>query len=225
MIRFERRQAGDWTEFWAMGADPVLAGALERLWWRRGDGGWVKRLRSPDPAQAARAFANLPRVFEAMLRQLVETDPVPWEDALAGVCQRFESSRVDWWLSGSAALAVRGAPLTPHDLDLIVAGGDAVMVGDLLIDGLIEPVCRGEWELSEWWGRAFVHARVEWAGGITAACDEPDVTDFGFAAERALQAVRWRDWDIKVPPLHLQRAVNVRRGLTGRVAMIDQLLG
>lgn len=63
MIRFERREAGDRTEFWAFGVDRSLDAALERLWWRQGDGGWVKHLRSPDPAQAARAFANLPDVY------------------------------------------------------------------------------------------------------------------------------------------------------------------
>jgi hypothetical protein len=223
VIRFECRQDGDLTEFWALGADPSFDRALGQLWWRQGDGGWFKQLRGPDPAQAARAFANLPEVFEPMLRQLTEADPMPWPDALAAVCQRLGSGRVDWWLCGSAALAVRGAPLIPHDLDLVVAAADSVRVGDLLVDGLIEPPARGEWDLSEWWGRAFVHGRVEWVGGITAACDEPDTSDFGLTAEGALDTVRWRDWDIRVPPLHLQRAVSLRRGLTDRVAMIDQL--
>jgi hypothetical protein len=79
--------------------------------------------------------------------------------------------------------------------------------------------------LSQWWGRAFVHARIEWAGGVTSAADEPEITDFGMAATAALQVVRWRDWDIRVPPLALQRAVSVRRGLPGRVALIDNLAG
>jgi hypothetical protein len=29
--------------------------------------------------------------------------------------------------------------------------------GELLADGLIEPVSLGEWEISSWWGRAFLH--------------------------------------------------------------------
>ena len=93
----------------------------------------------------------------------------------------------------------------------------------MLADGILEPVAAAEWPLSIWWGRAFLHARVEWAGGMTAAADEPDVTDFGPTAESLLEAVTWRDWQLRVPPLDLQRAVSERRGLTARVAMIDTL--
>jgi len=35
--------------------------------------------------------------------------------------------------------------------------------------------------------------------------------------------VHWHGWDIRVPPLALQRAVSARRGLPGRVAAIDRL--
>lgn len=145
----------------------------------------------------------------------------PWPRCAGG----FSPAGVDWWLAGSAALAVRGAPLIPGDLDLVVSGPDSIRTGHLLADGLIEPVTRSDWELSRWWGRAFVHARIEWVGGVTAAADKPEISDFGPAAAAALQVVRWRAWDIRVPPLALQRAVSVRRGLPGRVALIDNLAG
>jgi len=69
-----------------------------------------------------------------------------------------------------------------------------------------------------------VGARIEWAGGITAAADEPEMTDFGPAAATALELVRWRDWDVRVPPLEFQRSVSARRGLHDRAAVIDRLL-
>lgn len=118
---------------------------------------------------------------------------------------------------------MRGADLVPHDLDLIVSGPDSRRVGDLLVDCLIEPVVRGEWHLSDWWGRGVVGCRVEWAGGVTAASDEPDITDFGLIATRTLESVRWREWQVRVPPLSLQRAVSIRRGLNDRVALIDAI--
>ena len=105
----------------------------------------------------------------------------------------------------------------------MVADADAVAVGGLLADGLIEPVCTAGWPVSMWWGRAFLHARVEWVGGVTPAADEPQVSDYGPTAANSLQAIRWRDWDIRVPPLHLQRAVSARRGMPDRVALIDDL--
>ena len=47
--------------------------------------------------------------------------------------------------------------------------------------------------------------------------------DFGPATAARLETVAFEDWMIRVPPLDLQRAVNQRRGLTERVAMIDAL--
>lgn len=223
-MRFEFTGQGESTEFWVSDADPTLEAALERLWWERCGGRWRRSFACP-PSQAAAAFANLERLLEPALRQAAGLEPVPWRDALAEVCRRFSPARVDWWLAGSAALAVRGARLTPGDLDLVVSGPDSIRAGGLLADGLIEPVTRAGWDLSQWWGRAFVHARIEWIGGVTTAADEPEITDFGPAAAAALQVIRWRDWDIRVPPLALQRAVSIRRGLPGRVALIDNLAG
>jgi hypothetical protein len=55
---------------------------------------------------------------------------------------------------------------------------------------------------------------VEWVGGLLAAADDPEVCDFGPTAAAALETVYWRGTAIRVPPLDLQRAVSVRRGLT-----------
>jgi hypothetical protein len=214
---------GENTEFWVFDVDPRLGTALETLVWEPRDGGWVKSFPRPVPEQAARAFANIQHLLEPLLRQYLGMTVVPWEAALDGVCGRLESGGVDWWLCGSAALAARGAAVVPRDLDLVVADADAVAVGGLLADGLIEPVCPAGWPISKWWGRAFLHARVEWVGGVTPAADEPQVTDYGPAAANSLQAIRWRDWDVRVPPLHLQRAVSARRGMADRVALIDKL--
>jgi len=222
-MRFARRTVGENTEFWVFDVDPRLGTALETMVWEPRDGGWVKSFPRPVPEQAARAFANVQHLLEPVLRQYLGMTAVPWEAALDGVCGRLESGGVDWWLCGSAALAVRGAAVVPRDLDLVVADADAVAVGGLLADGLIEPVCPAGWPISKWWGRAFLHARVEWVGGVTPAADEPQVTDYGPTAANSLRAIRWRDWDVRVPPLHLQRAVSARRGMADRVALIDNL--
>jgi hypothetical protein len=222
-MRLERRSAGENTEFWLFGVNPELRATLESLVWEPRAGGWVKSFPDPVPEQAARAFANTQHLLEPLLRQCLGISAVPWQAALDEVCGRLESGGVDWWLCGSAALAVRGVAIVPRDLDLVVADADAVAVGGLLADGLIEPVCAAGWPISKWWGRAFLHARVEWVGGVTPAADEPLVTDHGPAAAGSLQAIRWRGWDIRVPPLHLQRAVCARRGMADRVALIDEL--
>jgi hypothetical protein len=61
-------------------------------------------------------------------------------------------------------------------------------------------------------------------GGPRPTVDTPVPTDFGPAAAARLEAATWEDWTIRVPPLDLQRAVSLRRGLTDRVALIDSLL-
>jgi hypothetical protein len=143
-----------------------------------------------------------------------------------GNAPRHGDRPVRWWLTGSAALAVRGAPIEPGDLDLVCEAGDAVALGELFSDALIEPVAPSPADgLSEWWGRAFCEARIEWVGGVKPFVDDPEPCDFGPEAARRLETVWFEDWQILVPPLHLQRAVNERRGLAHRVAMIDALAG
>lgn len=184
-------------------------------------GHWFKRF-PPGTPHLDRAWSNFVRLILPMLRQTAGLDPVPWAAALDEVCRRLTPAGVDWWLTGSAALAVRGAPVTPGDLDLVVSDADAHRVGDLLLDGLVEPVVPADWFCS-WWGRAMLGARVEWVGGVGPSADEPAPTDFGLVAAARLEAVPWRDWSIRVPPLDLQRAVSVRRGLVDRVELIDAL--
>jgi hypothetical protein len=56
-----------------------------------------------------------------------------------------------------------------------------------------------------------------WLAGSTA------LADFGPVAASRLETVTWEGWQLRVPPLDLQRAVSERRGLTARVALIDAL--
>jgi hypothetical protein len=53
--------------------------------------------------------------------------------------------------------------------------------------------------------------------------DVPLPCDFGPVAASRLETVTWEDWQLRVPPLDLQRAVSQRRGLADRVALIDAM--
>lgn len=186
--------------------------------WRRGYPG--------DTPHLERAWENFSACIDRVLRQAARLEPVPWRDALRELCQRTVGQPVSWWLAGSTALAVRGAPIEAGDLDVVCTAGDAVTLGELFSDSLIEPVTTGsaDW-LGQWLGRAFWGARIEWVGGVNPLVDDPEPCDFGPEAARRLEPVQFEDWQILVPPLDLQRAVNQRRGLTHRVAMIDALAG
>jgi hypothetical protein len=174
--------------------------------------------------QLDRCWENFSVWAPAMLRQAARLDPVPWREALRELCDRTGRGRLGWWLTGSAAPAVRGAPIEPGDLDLVCTAEEAVRLGEVFADALIEPVARSraDW-ISDWWGRAFWAARIEWIGGPKPAADQPLPADFGQVAVSRLQTVRWESWLIWVPPLDLQRATCQRRGLVDGVALIDAL--
>jgi hypothetical protein len=157
-----------------------------------------------------------------MLRQAAHLEPVPWRETLHELCRRTSGREASWWLAGSAALAVRGASIEPRDLDLVCSDDGAISLGAILADALIEPVvCDSSGSLSDYWGRAFLTARLEWIGAPKARLDSPSPSDCGPIAASRLETVTWEGWQVRVPPLDLQRAVSQRRGLTQRVGLID----
>jgi hypothetical protein len=126
---------------------------------------------------------------------------------------------LDWWLYGSAALAVRGLPVEPGDVDLNIR--DSARAAELLDDLLVTPVL----ELERWAaprvGRAFDGAIVEWISDPHPQLDDRETPhEHGpFVADR-LETVEWRGHRIRVPPLAVQLAVCERRGLDGRARLI-----
>jgi hypothetical protein len=219
LLRCERHDSAQTCEFGIVEvADELLPGVRRSAFVER-DGRWGRSFPADSP-HLDRAWANFQHQVVPWLRQAAGLEAVPWREALGTVCQRLTGAGVDWWLTGSAASAVRGVGVEPGDLDLVVAGPDAHRVGDLLLDGLVEPVAPADW-FCAWWGRAVLGARVEWVGGVGPASDQPEPTDFGLVAAAELEVVRWQGWEVRVPPLALQRAVCVRRGLLDRVRGID----
>jgi hypothetical protein len=213
------------TWFAVGGLGPELAGPAERLlmgYERHGDEWW--RGYPAGTPRLDHCWENFSGSVLAMLRQAARLDPVPWREALRELCDRTGGGRRGWWLTGSAALAVRGAPAEPGDLYLVCTAEEAIGLGEVFADALIEPVAEaGAGWISDLWGRAFWAARIEWIGGPRPSADKPLLSDFGPAAASSVQTVRWEGWPIRVPPLDLQRAVSQRRGLLDRVALIDVL--
>ena len=115
--------------------------------------------------------------------------------------------------------------ILPRDIDLVVDGDDAVKLGDLLLDYLVEPVLPSTGWIADFFGRAFLHARLEWVGGINESADMPEASDFGPTAVNRLEVINWCGHEVLVPPLDLQLAVNKRRGLMDRVKLIEDFLG
>lgn len=187
-------------------------------------GGFAKAFPSDAP-RLHEVYQQFAASAEAIVLQAAGVQPVPWEQALHAFIERTRRAGLgadtDWWLGGSAALAVRGIGVTPRDLDVIVGEQDAHRVGEALADALVQPVeDAGDW-ICRWFGRAYLHCRIEWIGGAYGKVDEPHAADFGPSAGRCLETVSWHGHDLRVPPLSLQIQASRRRGLEDRVRKIE----
>ncbi len=129
-------------------------------------------------------FSELPRVrfayqrhrfvLETMVAQASGLAPVPILPAVRELARRLgpplEEERVPWFVGGSTAAWLLGAPIAPHDIDLATTRAGVDRIGALLAEYLIEPVAPTDWGPDRLvrGARAFVGtplegARVEWS--------------------------------------------------------------
>jgi hypothetical protein len=203
--------------------DAELAQAATELYYMPHGEGYAKCFPH-DVADKDRIYAYWDRSVEEMLAQQALRHPVPWQEALRAFLARIQDEELRWFLGGSAALAVRGLDVTPRDFDLVTDGASARRLAAILSDVLVEPLQCSEGWIAEWFGRAFMHARIEWVGDVYADVDDHAVTDYGPTAAMRLEMVPWEGYEIPVPPLDLQLEVTRRRGLVAREALIKQAL-
>jgi hypothetical protein len=204
--------------------EPDLEQFVVDLGFTPSDNGFSKAFPAASPG-LDRIYRNFEQHAEEMIMQRAGIRPVPWDQALRAFLAAVADKPINWWLTGSGALAVRGMDVVPGDLDIITDTAGASSLGEALADHLVEPVidCSRTW-FGDRWGRAFLHARVEWIGDVHADVDQQDASDFGPVAGSRLETVNWQGHEIRVPPLALQLDVSKRRGLAERVEKIQRAL-
>jgi hypothetical protein len=207
------------TKFILTDLSPEYIEAAKSLFYLPDESGFSKTFPS-DYHGIDRVYEHFQNYAESMILQALSAIPIPWDKALLHFLETIETTHIRWWLTGSAALAVRGLRIIPHDIDIVVDGADAESLGTLLFNDLIEPVIPSQNWISDWFGRAFAHARIEWVGGVHASVDDPHATDFGPTAASRLEKVTWNRKEINVPPLELQLQTSERRGLSQRAEEI-----
>lgn len=212
------------TSFIITDVDPVYHQTVRNLMYLPMEEGFAKIYPGGTP-DLDLIYGNFSKYAEPMILQAAGAMPIPWELALSSFLDKIEGESINWWLAGSAALAVRGMAIIPHDFDLIVDDESARRLGAILNDYLIEPVHPVRNWFCNWWGRAFLHARFEWVGGVDQRADRPMISDFGPTAAGRLEKLEWKGRTIFVPPLDLQLEVSRRRGLSERAAQIEKLMG
>ena len=211
------------TSFIISDLEPVYHDAVCDLYYSPIEEGFAKSYSSDTP-RLDRIYQNFEQYAEEMILQMAEVHFVPWDKSLLAFLQIIENEEIKWWLAGSAALAVRGVDVIPRDLDLIVDRANAIKLGELLLDYLVEPVLPSHGWIADWFGRAFLYARLEWVGDVSDSVDSTDVTDFGPIAGSHLEVINWHDKKIQVPPLELQLKVTERRRLTERAEKIRRFM-
>jgi hypothetical protein len=224
-VSSELRLVGDQAQFRVETSDPAYRRALGELLFAAEGDAFVRSY----PANARglhESYLRFKLTLEDMLAQTAGRKLPPWDEALDAVATLLRAVRADWFLAGSAALAVRGLDIVPRDLDLVVA--DPAAASRALADVQIEPVTEnrpGSW-IARWFGRAFLRTRVEWIAGVDPAIDVySSPNEFGPRTAARLETVRWQDHDLALVPLAVQLAVTERRGLTVRAELIRDLVG
>lgn len=218
-----RRPDGDHTLFVVTDLDDAGREAARHLNFAPVEDGVARGFPSASP-HLDRIYDTFAQRADDLFAQRAGARPVPWEKALESVIRRVEGRPIDWWLVGSAALAVRGLAVTPRDVDLVVDDAGARHLGEALLDDLIEPVVPVEGWVCHWFGRAFPGALVEWVGGVDERADRPTPSDYGPTAARRRETIRWRGHQLRVPPLELQLAVSEARGRIEQAALIRAAL-
>jgi len=217
------RTRGTLVYFILSDLDPAYHNAVRQLEFREVEDGFA-RVYPVGSAHLDRIYQNFTRYAEEMILQMAGIHSVPWEQALHAFLQRVDQENIAWWLVGSTALAVRGLDIIPHDIDLSVDDEGAHKLGKILLDYLIEPIQDSRGWISNWFGRAFLHARIEWVGGVDPKVDDDEITDYGPLAASHMETVFWQGYQIHIPPLDLQLEVSERRGLTDRVEKIKRAI-
>jgi hypothetical protein len=200
--------------------EPALQEALRSLAYAGENGEFVHRVRA-DAADLETTYGRFERHVEELLEQTARLRPAPWEDALDDTVSRLDRVDVEWFLAGSAALAARGIPVDPRDLDLVTT--DARRTSAAFADVHIQPPAQDRerrW-IAAWFGRAFIGARVEWVAGVYPEVDVwPGPSEIGPAAAARVERIEWNGRTLFLSPLGLQLDVCEHRGLDDRADAI-----
>jgi hypothetical protein len=210
--------ADDGAYFVVTTRDPICQERIAHMGWHpSGDHTYVRKLSAT--TDITRIHDNFRRNLTAMVLQSARLRPIPWDVALEEFLTRVDGTGLDWWLYGSGALAVRGIDIIPGDLDFAV--DDPHYAGRIFHDLLVEPVTGPLDWVARWIGRAFHGALFEWSAEPTAATDSAP-NEFGRWPLDRLETVTWRGYQVRVPPLDIQLAVALQRGLSDRTAIIRE---
>jgi hypothetical protein len=216
-VRISTGVADGWRTIQITEAEPDQRAALDEL----GHPADVVHRYPPGTMHFERAVANLRQGLDEMVRQRIDKTPADWAAAFRDLLSRAEWARVPFAVVGSVALAVRGVDVRPGDIDVLTTPDGADALGEAYRDDLVVPVAT-EPGFGRW-GRAFAGGiRVEWLGTPAGVQEGPwPLNAAEWSVASPFDEIRWENRSLRVPPLELQRRVEVQRQRRDRVAAID----
>jgi hypothetical protein len=157
---------------------------------------WEYPAGAPGWSDAARNWvADGPEVLD----QKHGVRPARWEEGLTWIADVLDRIGADWFVIGSAALAVRGMDVRPGGLDVVVDEASADRIGPHVATGVLRPVIdTGGWEVATRSGLLFHGCIISIVGGMH---DQRWPRPWDSAGRAALETVRWHDRPLRVPPL------------------------
>jgi hypothetical protein len=220
-MRARVHDQGDEVRFVVEDADAATAELLAAQFYAEVDGRFEKRFRH-DALLFPHDFRAIAARWVRYLREARDrrVTPAAVDEALAWVADRHAGAGIDWWLTGSAALYVRGIDLLPHDIDVMTHLGEAEALASVVAPSIVEPFHH----VSDWVVKGFGvidrGVRIDYAFEPEAWVDGQGIVDFGPYAEQHLEEVSWRGRVLRVPEVETHLRSNEARGRLERVALI-----
>jgi hypothetical protein len=160
---------------------------------------WEYPAGAPGWDDAARNWVEL---GPEMLDQMHGAAPIDWAGGLRWIAGVLDDLGADWFLIGSAALAVRGMDVRPGGVDVALAEADADRLAPLVAAAVMRPVVdSGGWPVATRWGTLFRRCPIAVIGGMH---DQGTPRPWDSAARASLDTVRWDGRELRVPPLRSQ---------------------
>jgi hypothetical protein len=170
---------------------------------------------------------QMERNYNAYVLRELQPERRPIADlalALEWIAAEFQHAQIDWWLTGSAALYVRGIEVHPHDIDVMTFKTEIAKIRNVVFPYIVEPFHHVQGWVVKGFGVVDYHYRIDVAFEPEDWVDGQEPLDFGPYAQQHLETVLWQGFSIKVPPLVLHLRSNELRGRQDRVEQIAKHL-
>ena len=186
----------------------------ENLWWQIGN----SFIRSYDNVRDFEYCAkNFTKYGETAIKQQLKLAASPWENALDRFITEIKKLDVDWYVHGSAAMALWGMDVRPKDVNIIIPNySDFDKVRDHFCRFAIRPIERCENWVMSGYGEIFMEALI----GIAFHNKELEPYDMS-----RLGKTTYKGTEVYLSSLEMLRQDNIDFNRPERVKAIEEKMG